>query len=51
MAQCCECQDVMKTGIPIQKSPKESIVWVCKKCWDAHDYGSYLKRKDKILND
>lgn len=45
MAKCIECGDVMKTGILVQMTPKGSMDWVCKTCFDEHDYASVVKKK------
>lgn len=44
MAQCAECKTIMKTGISIQRSPKQSIEWICQKCWDEKDYGAFMRK-------
>lgn len=51
MAKCIECSTIMKTGIAIQKSPHESIEWVCQKCWDLHDYGTFMQKKLETCHD
>lgn len=41
---CDECKQPHKVGIPYQKDRMGAIHWVCKKCFDEHNYGKYMRK-------
>lgn len=40
---CIECKLPHVAGICFQRTIHESLEWVCRQCFDTHDYKRFMK--------
>lgn len=42
---CIECKQPHVAGVCFQRTIHQSLEWVCRQCFDDHDYGRFMKGK------